>query len=173
MKPLHQRQQKHKSACADDSTCQTESWSVDFYYEKHGKLYLSDSLSVNSWRKLITVSAKRDKNKNTACKPPENGSQRHKILTVLNNENVPTVRKPPERCSNLGFWPSFPLGLCVRRTRSPPAWPVCICISAALPNTPSALRWDRDKSCRRFLAPTQVEEEEGKFMTKSSIVKIA
>lgn len=64
------------------------------------------------------------------------------------------------------FWPSFPLALCVRTTRSPPVWPACICISAALPDTPSDLRLDRSKSCRQFLAPTGGRED--KYMKKAA-----
>lgn len=55
--------------------------------------------------------------------------------------------------SNLAFWPSFPSGLCGRRSRSRPAWPVCVCISAAPPDTPSDPRSDRGKPCRQFLSP--------------------
>lgn len=78
----------------------------------------------------------------------------HELLSPTNSY----VDTGAKRRINLVFWPSFPLGLCVRRSRSPPVWPVCICISAALPDTPSDLHLDRGKSCRRSLVPASGRE---------------
>lgn len=84
-------------------------------------------------------------------------SSNKNTVTALTYDNH--VDPEAKRHINLVFWPSFPLKLCVRRTHSPPVWPVCICISAALPDTPSDLRLDRGKSCRQLLAPTSRRED--------------
>lgn len=115
-------------------------------------LYLSDNLSVNSLRKLITVSAKGNKNKQDVKAgiiiSPATWSFRCSAASALQGSG------------DLVFWPWFPSRLCGRTTRIPPVWPVCICTSAAPPDTPSDLHSGTGKSCRRFLSPTR--EKSGK-----------
>lgn len=77
-------------------------------------------------------------------------------MALTNHNYVDTQAKTR---INLVFWPSFPLALCARRSRSPPVWPVCICISAALPDSPTGLHLDRGKSCRRFLSPVSERDD--------------
>lgn len=77
----------------------------------------------------------------------------------ISKKTTLTTDTQVKRHINLAFWPLSPWGLCAHRTHSQPVWPVCICISAAPPDTPLNLHLDKGKSCRLFLAPTRGGED--------------